>query len=500
MDCAICCEKIYIFATYSCTHTICHRCAVRLLFLYKNAVCPFCKISSTKPIFRAVASEKNKTKQSAGECASSTHGTEHENMPDSDKKGPDGASKRLTSDRKRLDSDASIESNASSNKRAAASLVEDEAAIYESPAVQKETKALLLHRCKECSFVAKNKEALAHHYKTAHAILICSICHQNGNQFWDELAFYTFETLPLHKKGKLAEGGFLGHVFCTHCKKYFYNLDAAKLHCNMVHQACTVCEALGQKSQYYNDYRALEEHYRSQHYCCNNSLCIKSQCYVFAYKSELWEHSLKQHGHDIKLENIRVIGGKNPPVFSLKSGTEMPTPVVYRQEVNSVSPLVNRPFFPKFTANAGSEGGSLGEQERSRQSRGSTNVPEFLNRSIVVEEDAINTSRIKQISYITKIFVKEINSAIVAYIDGAKDLPTLVQEIEESVGNETALKILENVMFLQKQKDVSAFAKEYRKKVTFPSFKEVEKVPVQPQAPVIRKFKILDLTKKDKKR
>lgn len=442
MDCIVCCDSMQLCAKYCCNHAICYKCATKLLFLYDDKQCPLCKSSSGKPTF-----------------------------------------KRIT--------DASDEDNNECLKQEKkTATIEDQYAIYESTCVYKKVEGLILKKCKKCKEILSSNNDLLEHYKTKHSELLCDVCLTHGHQFWFECVLYKPETLIKHQKGALSELGFSGHIYCPHCSKYIFNIEEAKKHCHAEHQLCTVCDLLGVKFQFYEDYTALEEHYRARHYRCNDSLCVKNLCYVYAYKSELWTHYLTQHSLNIKLSEIETGMSPNPPVCSIGDGEEGSGDDLYRQSVNIVTPLINEPYFPAFSTNQGEE------------SAQPTNVPSYMDRSVLRQTEYINNSRVKQLRFITKTFYTEINDAIEKYIEGSKSIEDMVKEIELGVGNQICLKILENVSFLHRNKEIGEFLKKYRQSVMFPIFKKEESGKKELKNANARKnnplggFKILDLSKK----
>lgn len=441
MECFLCCESADYKAIFSCNHSICYRCAAKMLFLYNNSLCPFCKIERGKPIFCVTRTRKEVSQQdNSGETFS-----------DIDPKH------------------------------------EDEHAFYASTDVMEAVQQLLANRCRICKILLGSKPDLALHCKKEHSRLLCTVCLENNHQFWDEIVPYEFGKLSAHRKGTLKEPGFNGHSFCLHCNKYFFNLELLKRHCHNVHQLCTVCETLGLRLQFYNTYAALEEHYKAKHYCCTDSLCLSNKCYVFVNKSELWEHYLSQHSMNVPLSDIHARCGNNPPVVALTTREEAQPQNLYRQTRSIVTPLVNAPYFPSFV-------------NASSHDEPST-VPHCMNREIIHQQEAASASRAKQILLITKLFANEINSGIGLYLADEKDLAALVREIEDAVGNQVCLRILESVNFLHRQRDVNAFVQTYKKSVLFPSFKKAEPRVAKPAVPSTFSigFKVVNATKRHNK-
>lgn len=427
MECVICCESEDMSAKYHCAHVICCKCAAKLIFLYGEKACSLCRSTKGKPFFDTTA----RLSDSSG--SSTTKGR-----------------------------------------------IEDDNAVYASVAIQKKVQSLLAKKCGLCKRTFAGNDELIAHYKAEHEKLLCTVCIGNNHQFWFEHTTYTPETLEKHKKGELNELGFTGHVYCTHCKVYFYNKESAKRHCQLEHQLCTICEILGKKMQFYRNYSELQEHYRARHFCCTDSVCVKNLCYAHAYKSELWTHCLTQHSLDLQLADIKLSSRPDPPVCSIGEVEEPDTTGMYRQYPNIVTPLINEPYFPSFTS--------------------TTAVPDFMNRQILAQEVQARKSRLQQIHCFTRTFCNEINASIEGYIDGVKDFPTLVKEIESAVDPRVSLKILENISFLQRAKEAKEHLIAYKKQVMFPSFHKT----MSPTPTMVKKkatapfssYKVLDLSKK----
>lgn len=362
---------------------------------------------------------------------------------------------------------------------------EDNYAFYANPEIYKKVKDLLVTRCKQCKQTFQTKKDLVTHFKSKHSSLLCSTCLDNNHQFWYEYSNYAPDALTNHRKGLLNESGFFGHIYCYFCSFYLYNRDTAKIHCNQEHYLCTVCDILNVKFQYYKDFESLHAHYRSKHFCCSNSVCRSNLCYVYAYKSELWAHAMTNHGLEMNLSDICLGNEANPPVFSLfEKGQEQDEESLYGTDSNITNPLISNPFFPKFSSNT-----TDGSSNDSRQ-----NVPVFLNRQIIHQEDSVSKQRINQVKYITSNFYAEISDSIGKYISGRKAVEDMVKEIEDCVGKQICLKILEGVPFYSKQKQIRDFSEGYKKELTFPTFKKTtEKVKENKKQKT--GFRILDSSK-----
>lgn len=462
-ECNICCENFSVQATYSCSHKICYRCATRLVYLYKDKKCPICKSEKNTPFFETVenSNKENKVK-TIEDIFGNSDGvvSSLQNMKINDKISP-------------------IKSNLDCFFK------------FQNEKIQELVKDLLQIKCKECKAVFKTKKELLNHFKSEHSALLCSTCVEHNHQFWYEYTSYSMETLGQHRKGKLKEPGFDGHIFCIFCSYWLYSKETAKKHCIQEHQICTVCDILGIKLQFFKNFADLEQHYRSQHFCCHNTICRRNHCYVYAYKSELCAHSLAHHGVEMLLSDVSLSNESNPPVFSLyqKEATS-DQESLYSTGVNILNPLVSRPFFPSFS-----------DSINSQSSETSVAVPNFLNRQILHEQLNSTKQRETLVKSITSSFSCEIASSIEKFISGSKTLNEMVVEIEDSVGSDTCLKILQRISFGSKQKEMALFIPEYKKNLKFPVFKKNEKLNevVKSEKKDKQVFRIIDFSKNMKK-
>ncbi|ELA41718.1 uncharacterized protein VICG_01222 [Vittaforma corneae ATCC 50505] len=490
-ECHICCEKYLYLAKYRCSHKICYKCATRLIYLYGDMRCPMCKYESQKPIFEKSSCEESvnekccwSNKENDGKIEnSSSEKTTNLMLASTDELSM--SLKTINLDRPKNDDGSILNNDLTAQMWNKHLMIEDGFAKFKNDEVHQKVRSLLLIKCKECRQQFNTKKELMTHFKSKHSSLLCGTCLENNHQFWYEYFSYTPETLSLHRKGQLKESGFDGHVHCPFCSFWIYNKDLAKKHCNEEHQLCTVCDSMGVKFQFYRNFSELETHFRSKHYCCDNPVCVKNHCYVYAYKSEICAHSLAHHGLEMQLNDVCLKNEKNPTVFSLHdSRARSEEESLYTRGVNILNPLINEPFFPSFN--------------QSNISRDSSSVPSFLNRQIVHQAQTINSQRVNILKDISPNFYNEISQIIEKYISGIKPLTEMIAEIEECVGKETCLRIIGRVPFLQKQKEISQFSVEYKKELKFPSFKKsIPKVDEAPQQPNKRQsFRVIDLTKK----
>lgn len=416
MECVICLNHTNMVVEYECKHNVCHHCGTRLLMLYKNLNCPLCKQISKKSYIKSLND---------------------------------------------FDLNEIIEKNV----------------IYQNLKCKEDTKNLLIHKCKKCSNICKDTYMLRAHYREVHANLLCYECTDNKKQFWFEYILYDINTLRKHKLGKLNEDGFKGHVWCKFCKKYFYDEIAAKQHCNQVHIMCSVCDILGDKNRFYKNFSELEKHFKNFHYCCSQEYCLKIKAYAFPYKTELFEHLIKFHKQNIKLQDIKSITDND---------TQFMDPTYLNVHNNIKSKIINlsKPIKSYISF----------DKEESKDS----NFPDFLDRSQImkirreqlVRKSIISRLKINNHDQVYEIIEKIINKDISIH-EGCDDLKLLID-------GPNILKLFKDLYFEDIQTEINKYYKILENQILFPKFESKQNIKFSQPKKESKKigFKILDLKKK----
>lgn len=419
LECVICISKSYYIVEYECKHTVCISCGVRLLKLYKNTDCPLCKQKSK--IF-CIKNLRSKIKEN----------------------------------------------------------IREEDIVYQNEDCRNKCYNLLLHKCKKCHLILKNTYELRSHYRETHAFLLCFECTDNKKQFWFEHELYSVSTLRHHKNGKLNESGFKGHIYCPFCNIYLYDEISAKQHCNQFHLSCTICDILGYKNRYYNNFGDLELHFKNGHYCCTYQYCINIKAYAFPYKTELLEHLLKFHKQSTKLSDIQSYKSCTVPFFD---------PYYLSSQNNIKSYVLNNPAI-NFSTNEFAS--NITKKD----------LPNFLDRSKILEmkrKQSIRSSIIKRLivknqDEVIEIIEKIINKRL-SVKDGCSDLKLLMNET-------ILLKLLKELYFEDVQIEMTAYYKILEKQIKFPKF---ESKSVDTRTNSVRQpekkvgFKIIELKSTKKK-
>ncbi|DBA77810.1 hypothetical protein WJX77_007039 [Trebouxia sp. C0004] len=130
----------------------------------------------------------------------------------------------------------------------------------------------------------------------------CDVCLEGRKVFVSEQVLYSKQQLNSHKQhgdreGPLAESGFTGHCHCKFCHKWFYGENELWKHMAEKHESCFVCKRSNpDRHVYYKDYAELEEHFRHEHYLCEDTICRQEHFQVWSTEAELHQHRVKVHG------------------------------------------------------------------------------------------------------------------------------------------------------------------------------------------------------------
>ena len=144
-------------------------------------------------------------------------------------------------------------------------------------------------------------EKLLGHMKYDHNSFMCRLCISNSKMFINEQrVFKSNQELFEHEKFGSKQDKTLNlpetemHPYCFLCKRRFYNKDTLWDHCQTDHYRCHFCHAIG-ILEFYKDIKVLEEHYRQNHYLCEDPNCLKMEYIVFNDPVSLQNHNLSYH-------------------------------------------------------------------------------------------------------------------------------------------------------------------------------------------------------------
>ncbi|CAG8556007.1 52_t:CDS:10, partial [Ambispora gerdemannii] len=139
---------------------------------------------------------------------------------------------------------------------------------------------------------------LKRHCKQVHNKHLCHLCTQFKKVFAHEQSLFTKNQLDRHYRqgDQYGQSGFKGHPQCEFCQISFYGDDELYDHCRDRHQQCEICKKRGIRHEYYVDYDSLAEHFREQHYLCNDPDCLAQKVIVFETDIDLKAHEVEVHG------------------------------------------------------------------------------------------------------------------------------------------------------------------------------------------------------------
>ncbi|KAA6428253.1 MAG: hypothetical protein FRX49_01849 [Trebouxia sp. A1-2] len=152
------------------------------------------------------------------------------------------------------------------------------------------------------------KDALRTHLQR----YFCDVCLEGRKVFLSEQVLYSKQQLNSHKQhgdreGPLAESGFTGHCHCKFCHKWFYGENELWKHMSEKHESCFVCKRSNpDRHVYYKDYAELEEHFRHEHYLCEDTICRQERFQVWSTEAELHQHRVKVHGDHMSRHEKRL--------------------------------------------------------------------------------------------------------------------------------------------------------------------------------------------------
>ncbi|KAF7553338.1 hypothetical protein G7Z17_g3723 [Cylindrodendrum hubeiense] len=262
--CFICANPVAHHSIAPCNHTTCHICGLRMRALYKTKDCAHCRTPADFVIF----------------------------TDDPDKRFEDYTTTDITT----ADSNIGIK--------------------YTNEDIVGDTVLLLRYNCPDpsCDFAGLGWPDLHRHVKSAHRKRMCDLCTRNKRVFTHEHELFGDRELEKHmrhgddKPGASDQTGFKGHPLCGFCGERFYDDDKLYEHCRMKHERCFICDRRdSRKPHYYQDYNALEGHFKKDHYLCSDRECLEKKFVVFDTELDLQAHQLSDHGGKTNGRDARVV-------------------------------------------------------------------------------------------------------------------------------------------------------------------------------------------------
>lgn len=187
---------------------------------------------------------------------------------------------------------------------------------YEKLEIFEDTLLLLRYNCPDadCDVACLGWPDLHRHVKATHHKAMCDLCTRNKKVFTHEHELFTKDALRKHEKfgddnpGAIDQSGFTGHPECGFCRQRFYGEDELFAHCREKHERCHVCDARNptNRPQYYQNYDALETHFRKDHFPCMDRECLEKKFVVFGSEMDLKAHQIEVHPNGLTKDARRV--------------------------------------------------------------------------------------------------------------------------------------------------------------------------------------------------
>lgn len=177
---------------------------------------------------------------------------------------------------------------------------------FENEAVREKFEKLLEHRCKFCPNrpAEKSFKALRDHMRRQHTQFFCDLC-VALKIFTSERKVYTRQDLASHRRvGDKDDTAYKGHPLCEFCDQRYLDKDELYKHLRKDHFYCHFCDVHGSQD-YFSDYDVLRDHFRSQHYLCEEGECADVK-FENAFRSQIDFKSHRATFHSKSLSKQQV--------------------------------------------------------------------------------------------------------------------------------------------------------------------------------------------------
>lgn len=152
--------------------------------------------------------------------------------------------------------------------------------------------------CRKCDKKFASIPGLKTHLQDVHQLQYCGICLDHKHAFLGEMALFTKEQLKSHSTKGNPREGFPGHPRCDFCFTRFYSNAELFDHLHKNHFECDICvRSHGVQNRYYKDYNDLENHFRAEHFLCEEPTCLAHKFVVFKTHIDMQAHLAKEHPH-----------------------------------------------------------------------------------------------------------------------------------------------------------------------------------------------------------
>ena len=254
--CVVCAQQIVIYAVGHCNHYICFKCSTKIRLLCEESLCPVCRKDMKKVIF-------TKKKKSFEELNSM----------------------KLIKD---TDYDVGF--------------------FFYDPLIMKEYRRILEHKCPICHDRPPDRtfEQTKAHLRKEHTLFYCEICLEHNRTFTSECKVYSRKDLGIHKRvGDPDDSSHRGHPLCVYCDVRYLDDDKLFHHLRTTHFFCHLCDQ-GETNQFYGTYLDLREHFRREHFLCEEGNCINEEfTSVFATKLDFKAHCASVHRENRSKQQLK---------------------------------------------------------------------------------------------------------------------------------------------------------------------------------------------------
>lgn len=247
-NCVVCFKNVRIYSVGECDHPVCYECSTRMRVLCRQNECPMCRHEMGMVVFTERIRPFRRMKRDY-------------------------------------------------------SLFNDKYHIaFENEYIQEAFENLLLFVCKKCH----NKpfstfENLTEHMRRIHDLYSCDLCVDNLKIFPKEFRYYSRSDLNKHRRvGDIDDKSHRGHPLCEFCNVRYVDRDELYRHLRKDHLYCHICDSEGIQ-QFYGMYGMLRDHYKKDHYLCEEGDCIKEE-FTSVFPTEI---DLKAHKALVHCKNLR---------------------------------------------------------------------------------------------------------------------------------------------------------------------------------------------------
>ncbi|XP_015436553.1 PREDICTED: zinc finger protein 598 [Dufourea novaeangliae] len=259
--CVVCYKNVDVYSIGMCEHPVCYECSTRMRVLCCQNECPICRQDLPKVVFtREIKSFRYLRKGI------------------------------LVNTRYRI--------------------------YFDTPDIQNKFYELLANSCNICTEkpVFNHFNSLKDHMRRHHKLHYCDLCVENLKIFSHERRCYTRSELAMHRrKGDIDDKSHKGHPLCEFCDERYMDNDELFRHLRRDHLYCHFCDADG-LHQYYSSYDYLREHFRQEHYLCEEGMCSEEK-FTSVFRTDI---DLKAHKANVHSKQLSKAAAKQARILELE--------------------------------------------------------------------------------------------------------------------------------------------------------------------------------------